>query len=136
MNYSYDIFDTCLIISCGNPHYVFDILGREILGADASTNAIMDFTLERIRGEQEARQTLIKDNCEDINIYEIYNFCDFTALTNIHKDKIIEKELEIERRVLVPVYTIKKKLKKYMKEGSMSFSYLTCICHLILYKMY
>lgn len=121
MNYSYDIFDTCLIRSCDNPHYVFDILGREILGADASTNAIMDFTLERIRGEQEARQTLIKDNCEDINIYEIYNFCDFTALTNIHKDQIIEKELEIERRVLVPVYTIKKEIEKIHERGQHVF---------------
>lgn len=128
--YSYDIFDTCLVRACGKAFLVFDILAKDVLGPDASHTSVRDFSLVRRLGEEEARKTLIKDGKEDVTIQEIYEFCDFSPLTKLPKSVIIEKELETEKRILVPVYQICEEIRELHQSGKhvifISDMYLPC----------
>lgn len=117
MTYSFDIFDTCLVRTCGRPVYVFDILAERILGPDACASLKNDFTYIRINGEQKARQSIINGDCEEVTLDEIYNFCDFTSITNTPADVIKRQELAIEAEVLVPVFNIKSEIDTIHSKG-------------------
>lgn len=56
MHYSFDIFDTCLIRTCGFSHNVFDILALRTLGVDSSESLRADFVNSRITAEARARK--------------------------------------------------------------------------------
>lgn len=106
--YSFDIFDTCLVRSCGNPLFVFDLLAERIVGTDNKNDGLRaDFALERKSGEELARKALITPQKEDVTIEEIYDYCDFTFATNVDKQEILKAELDIEKEVLKPVHEIK-----------------------------
>ena len=104
--YSFDIFDTCLIRTCGFPHNVFDLLAIEILGHDKPESWLAEFALIRTKGEEEAR----KKKAEEITLEDIYNECNFSGLTQIDNNQIAQKEIEIEKKVLVPVQSILNKI--------------------------
>lgn len=114
MTYSFDIFDTCLVRTCGSPFGVFDLLAKEILGVDALGAAIADFRYVRMKGEQDARK---KTTFEEVTIEEIYDCCDFSGLTAYRKEFIQKKELEIEEHVLRPVFKIRKKIEALRLKG-------------------
>lgn len=114
---SYDIFDTCLVRTCGEAKNVFNILANSILGKDADISAKNDFALIRINAEREARKICINENNEEITIEEIYEYCDFTSITNISKSVIMQAELDIEEKVLMPVEKIRKEIDQYVKWG-------------------
>lgn len=115
MTYSFDIFDTCLVRTCGSPLGVFDLLAKEIIGEDASSHAVADFRYVRMKGEQDARK---KTPFEEVTIEEIYACCDFSGLTTIGKASIIAKELEIEARVLRPVFDVRRKIETLRSKGN------------------
>lgn len=107
--YSFDILDTCLCRSCGEPYAVFDLLAREVLGDNLSTSQLADFRHIRVKGEKIARQ---KNVAEDVTIEQIYKECDFSGLTDSTNDNIIKQEIIIERKVLRPIYSTLQKVKK------------------------
>lgn len=111
-SYSFDIFDTCFVRACGNPHYVFDLLGSSIIGKNATDIQIADFTRERMMSERNVRNLSYKVNpdIEEVTLDEIYEACDFSQWTSVSKDKIKEKELEIEKNLLLPVDSIKEEI--------------------------
>lgn len=111
---SYDIFDTCLIRSCGNPDQIFHILALEILGKNASKNKLTDFALMRSIAEKVAKRNL---NKSDVTIKEIYNQCDFSLFTEINKDNILQKELDIEYRSLLGVKAVRERISKDRENG-------------------
>lgn len=98
--YSFDIFDTCLGRICGEPKNLFDIVAVEILGDAACASLVNDFRYIRVSGEVAARKA---SNKADITLSEIYDKCDFTALTDIPNSVILKKELEIENRNLFAI---------------------------------
>lgn len=106
--YSFDIFDTCLIRSCGFAHNVFDLLAIEILGEKSDRNLRADFVNIRLRAEKQARN---KKQTE-ITLEDIYNVCDFSGITNMPISQIAKKEMEIEKKILVPAYSILERIKK------------------------
>ena len=110
---TFDIFDTCLVRTCGSPDGVFEIMAKSILTSGNYAD-IADFVKIRKDGEFKARR-IVKE--QEISIYDIYAQCDFSVFTKISKEKILEKELEIEEKVLLPVYTIQEKIKKYRNKG-------------------
>ena len=59
MMYSFDIFDTCFVRTCGSPDFVFDILAEKVLGKNSSLTERMDFAYTRREAERIARQNLI-----------------------------------------------------------------------------
>lgn len=117
--YSFDIFDTCLVRTCGNPAFVFDILACRILGPKADVSAKVDFAKERYDAEKIVRQKLISGQKEEITLDEIYNYCDFTLYTNIPKEQIKSVEMQIEHEVLIPVYSVRNRISKLRAEGNL-----------------
>ena len=111
--YSFDIFDTCLIRSCGFSHNVFDLLAIKVLGEKSDWNQRADFVNIRLKAEKQIRN----QKEEEITLQEIYNLCDFSGITDVSPEKIAEMEMEIEKKVLVPVYSIKKSIAKLHSLG-------------------
>lgn len=107
--YSFDILDTCLCRTCGESYAVFDLLAQDVLGIDITPSQLADFRLIRTKGEKIARQ---KSIAEDVTIEQIYQECDFSGLIDLTLDKIIEREILIERKVLRPIYGTLQKIKK------------------------
>lgn len=116
--YSYDIFDTCLIRTCGEPKHVFDLLAATILGEKSDTSKRIDFTVIRMNAEQQARKALINNENEEITLEDIYQFCDFCKLTDIDRKAIMLTEIDIEESVLLPVYEIKNEIEMLAKQGA------------------
>lgn len=121
-SFSFDIFDTCMIRACGYPEAVFDMIAERVLGSDASRTALVDFAAERRDGERRARRALIDQTKEDVTFSEIYDFCDFSLYSDKDKREISSIELEIEKEVLCPVFSIKEEIKKlHEKKQSVLF---------------
>jgi len=106
---SFDILDTCLCRTCGEPYAVFDLLAREVLGPGITPSQLADFRYIRTRGEALARKKCIAD---DVTIEQIYQECVFSGLTDLPNEKLIEKEISIEKRVLRPIYETLQQVKK------------------------
>ena len=96
MIYSFDIFDTCLYRSCGNPKNVFDILAIRILNKEYIDEDVTYFSLIRSEGELKAR---INNPNREITIEDIYTHCNFSKLTSTSNDTIMKLEMEIENEV-------------------------------------
>ena len=108
--YSFDIFDTCLVRVCGNSENIFDIVARRIL-KETSLSAINDFILIRKSGEGRARKLFITSEKEDITLTDIYSQCDFSSLTDISNNTIMEMEMTVEAEMLTPVLCIKEEIE-------------------------
>ncbi|MBS6468260.1 MAG: hypothetical protein KH386_03430 [Bacteroides sp.] len=113
MYYSFDIFDTCLIRTCGFAHNVFDLLALQILGDASSESHRADFVNIRVRGEKIARS---KKNIE-ITLEDIYNECNFSGLTDVPNQKIAQEEMNIERRVLVEVKSVQRQIDELHRQN-------------------
>lgn len=116
--YSFDIFDTCLVRTCGCPENVFYILGKEVLGTHVDESILRDFVRERGRAEGVAKQEL---NKEAVSIDEIYRYFNTSLYTDKDKDVIKNKEIEIERKLLVPVKSLKDKVSECRQKGKVAF---------------
>lgn len=115
--YSFDIFDTCLVRTCGDARFVFDVLATQVL-PDADTSLHMDFALERLKAERQARKKYLTSGKEDVTIEEIYscfNCSDF--LDEFTPDFLAEKEIEVESALLSPVRSIRDYITKLREEG-------------------
>lgn len=128
--YSYDLFDTCLIRACGRPEYIFDILADRVLGNNADIVTKMDFAQERIQAEKKARKGIIDEECEEITLDELYDFCDFSQFTDYSISEIKEIELQIEAELLYPVDSIREEIQELHSKGQrvlyISDMYLPC----------
>lgn len=114
MIHSFDIFDTCLFRSCGKPKYVFDILGAKILHKSSIDEDVKYFSLIRTQGELTARKN---HPTREITLDEIYSFCDFSNLTSISKEIIMEMELQIESDTLYANGEIRKRIDELHTKG-------------------
>ena len=116
--YSFDIFDTCVVRTCGTAKYVFDMLAENILGSQASPSIKNDFAFIRMEGERKARHSLINGELEEITIEQIYNYCDFTSMTDVDNAIIMQTEMDIENSVLLPVRRIQDKINLLVEQGA------------------
>jgi len=108
---SFDVFDTLLIRTCGSPEYIFYLLALDIMGEKTSSNKISDFIQMRMNGERKAISSITNED-EDVTIYDIYAYCDFSIFTTLTNEEIIKKELDIENRNLVAVHRMKEVVQK------------------------
>lgn len=115
--YSFDVFDTCLIRTCGHPAFVFDLLAERILGKNVNASQKADFSMIRRKSEILARQKHLNNGIEEITIEDIYSQCDFTPLTSIPNNEILEEELLLESELLVPVYQTVKEIERLRANG-------------------
>ncbi len=115
--FSFDIFDTCFIRTCGDPINVIYLLAKKVLGENTDFSMINDFVLIRRKGEECARKILTNKQKEEITLKEIYQFCNFHNLTELDNDSIMQNELEIEDEVLLPIYETKKRIEQLHIKG-------------------
>lgn len=108
--HSFDIFDTCLIRTCGAQDFVFELLAESVLNETSCRAKINDFIKVRRCGEENARNALIKEGKEDITLDEIYSFCNFNDLSDCPKEKIKSLELQCHSKVLIPVWEIRNEI--------------------------
>ena len=84
---SFDIFDTLILRSVGQPSNIFKIVGNKL--------NIADFTNIRINAEKMARQKREKKGqSNEVNLDEIYEFIDFGS-----KEKDIIKKYELDTEI-------------------------------------
>ena len=118
MIYSFDIFDTCLIRTCGLPYFAFEILARRVM-PNADETQIFDFALVRKEGESLARKKYTSEDKEDVTIEEIYSCCDFSRFDIRYSTQdIINMELLVEREVLTPVHAMQEQINKLRNAGN------------------
>ena len=115
--FSFDVFDTCIVRTCGSPDNIFYLLAQTVCDTnDEST--LRAFVFERKRAEMIACQKMGK---KAVTIDEIYSCFDLTYFSVDTKDKIMSKEMEIERESFVAVKFMKEIVDKARKEGTVLF---------------
>lgn len=107
---TFDIFDTCLIRSCGRPADFFDVFSFNAFSEEVDDNIRISFLLSRLSADENL-------NKEDKSIEDIYDNLDFSHEKLFSKDVLIEKEQALERDVLVPARSIQTKICEMRKQG-------------------
>ncbi|MBP5547907.1 MAG: hypothetical protein J6X58_03320 [Bacteroidales bacterium] len=114
--HSFDIFDTCLLRTCGTPENFFDILSLRVFNQPVSENERQGFIIARKNAEY---KSYINNN--KTNIYDIYDCFSYDNPYIIPKSEILEKEIALEREVIVPAYKTKQLIDSLRKKGNHIF---------------
>lgn len=106
MTYSFDIFDTCLVRKCGKPEHLFEVLAWSVFVEPAD---------ECTRKEFVAARMLADTTGETLDAIYANLPMKHSALKST--DKLVELEKECERKMLVPVVSMREKINKLRSEG-------------------
>ena len=109
---SFDIFDTCLVRTCGTPENFFDILSMQVFAKPVSENERQGFIIAR----REIEYKLYFSN-PNANIFDIYNSFSYNHPYIISNNEILEKEMYLEKEVLVPVLIVKELINSLRGKG-------------------
>jgi predicted HAD superfamily hydrolase len=115
--YSFDVFDTCLIRSCGKPSVVFYLMALELYGKGSDHGLIYDFVNSRLGAERRAAMALISSTKQDVSIREIYSYFNSAILDLFSIERLIHLELLIEDKVLRPIHSTKKEIESLHTQG-------------------
>ena len=113
-SFSFDIFDTCLVRSCGQPAIVFDLLAYRVLGNNDTVSHYIEFARIRREAETKARMSSAR---EEVTLDEIYSFCDFNGLTLTENEAIAVEEMKLEKELLYPVKKMLDKITGLHNQG-------------------
>jgi len=111
MNYSFDIFDTCLIRACGMPRMVFSLTAQRI---NPDSAFVADFCNRRVKVEAETIKALKK---EAVTLSEIYDRLD-TCNCGISSRKAMEMEMSVEEEMLLPVRSTLDRIETLRNDGN------------------
>ena len=111
---SFDVFDTCLQLKCGNEEQFLFILAYTILGDNAIIDDIYEFVRIRKQAEVEARKQTTQ---EEITTSEIYYYCNFSAFTSLPNEQILQTEYMLVKQLLYPIFTNAKKITQLRDHG-------------------
>ncbi len=115
--YSFDVFDTVITRVLNNPKDVFLLMQKEISQDDDSVFKKLGkkFLAVRIWGEFKARR---HSPNADVSLYEIYHEIQkICQLDHQQIQRLLEKELKIEKKCLVPIQETIKRIKKIHRNG-------------------
>lgn len=110
---SFDVFDTCLMRSCGTPSGFFDVLSYKVFTEDVDESVRQSFVSSRRKAEQDACRVK-----QAPSIYEIYNELSFDHPKLKQKALIIDEEMNLEKEVLFPNLAIKSLINDYRNKGT------------------
>ena len=116
--FSFDIFDTCISRSCGRPENIFYLLANQII-SDADESVKLDFIRERQCAEFEALKQ--QKEKQDVTIYDIYDCFNVSVFTDLQKEDVIQKEIEIEIQSFAPIKKTLELLNDCRKKGRVIF---------------
>lgn len=117
MIYSFDIFDTCLVRSCGSRKNFLYLLARKVLGENESFERQRDFVRKRL----EIEHSLYINGIEAPVIHRIYDNMSIDYYTKLNKECIIEQEWQLEIDCLLPVIKVKSLIEQCRKKGIVMF---------------
>ncbi len=110
--YSFDVFDTCLVRTCGTPQNFFDILSNRVFNKPVPENIRQSFIYaRRIEEEHRTKQSPFA------NIYDIYRDFSFPHPDLKGKEEILQLELALEKEVIVPVLETRKIITSLRNKG-------------------
>ena len=110
---SFDIFDTCLVRTCGTPENFFDVLSTRVFKHPVPENERQGFVIARRIIETKAYH-----NSPKSNIYDIYKEFSFKHSDILPNSELLEIELALEKEVLVPVLKVKETIDKLRDKGN------------------
>lgn len=113
MIYSFDIFDTCLVRKCGSAHNMVDVLSTLIFVDEIDEWKRQNFVVERIAAER----TVSKNNPNG-TLDDIYKLIDTNDDALKSKDAIMQIELDLEDKMLLPVCSIKSEIDILRERGN------------------
>lgn len=111
MIYSFDIFDTCLVRLCGTPSSFFDVLSTNVFTLEVDEMTRQEFIIQRKRAEWSLWRN------KHANIYDIYQALTFSHPALISVNELAERELALEKSMLVPVLSIMNEIDQIHKRG-------------------
>lgn len=102
---SFDIFDTCVVRKCGNAKNLFDVLSYRVFSGKVSTERRLEFITQRLSTD------------ESSTFGHLYNSFDYKNPLLLSKEDIMQKELECEREMMVPVMEMLKEVNIRRNHG-------------------
>lgn len=108
--YSFDVFDTCIVRSCGTYNNFLEILSFRVFRGTVSDAIRHKFIFARRLSESEA---LDKNG----SIFEIYKNLKFDHPLLFSREELVEIEIRLEKEVDLPVYSIKKQITDLRSNG-------------------
>ncbi len=122
--HSFDVFDTCLLRACGKPSVVFYLMALELYGEGSEDVLMYDFVNARLGAEKKAVSTLSSSTKQDVSIQEIYSCFNPGIVDLFGVERLIQLELQIEDKVLRPIYSTKKEIESLHNQGK-SITYIS-----------
>lgn len=109
---SFDIFDTCLVRTCGTPENFFDVLAYKVFDDEVDDLTRSNFIIARRKAERK----LIGNNFF-YDIFTIYDNLDFSHNNLIDTKKLPYIEMDLEKELLRPVLETKRLVDKERRKG-------------------
>lgn len=106
---SFDIFDTCVIRKCGAPKNLFDILSYRVFSDEVSTEQRLEFIACRLAAD------------ESSTFNQLYDTFNYTHPLLLSKEEVMQKELDCELEMMVPVNTVKLKIESCRSNGDLIY---------------
>lgn len=117
MIYSFDVFDTCIVRSCGKPDNIFRLLAEEVV-QDKDESLLRAFAMERKNAEKNAMLSLGK---EAVTLDEIYDVFNLALFTNMPKTQVQELEIALELRSFAPIKNTVEMINSLRNKGEILF---------------
>lgn len=109
---SFDIFDTCVLRTCGTPSSFLDVLSYSVFSHPVDEMTRQRFIVSRIKAENRSY-----NNKKTSNIYDIYKLFCFDHPHIKSKQDLVSTEIELEKKTLVPVNKTKELIDTYRNSG-------------------
>ena len=109
---SFDIFDTCLVRKCGTPKNMLDVLSQKAFIHEPQEWARQEFVVAR----RVADHKLWQEN-PHYTLQDIWAEFDWSHQYIKPKKELCQLEQELEREMLVPVLSMRDKVKECRKHG-------------------
>lgn len=110
---SFDIFDTCLVRTCGTPRGFYDVLSYKVFSEDVPEDVRKAFAIARKKAEDK----VWADNPK-LSLADIYAALPFSHSALKSVDQLIQLELSLEKAVLRPSQKAKQKIDTFRNKGN------------------
>lgn len=109
---SFDVFDTCVVRTCGSPENFLQLLSFRVFQQMPPDNIRRLFIIDRIQAEQQAC-----GNNPHADIYDIYKCLNFSHHSLLPQDKLANTEIELQKEVARPALHIRNKINNLREKG-------------------
>lgn len=111
---SFDIFDTCIVRSCGSRELLWYVLAQDVVGEGENYEKLRDFVRARATAEHIANE---KQHNDAVTLAEIYAEFEIKAYTSLTTDEVMKREIQLDAASWVPVASVKRQIEECRKKG-------------------